>query len=50
MQAKPGKKVIETKKEPAPTYIKKGSKDFIAFMWFLEQNFKKANSKSLCLE
>jgi hypothetical protein len=53
MQAKPVTKNTATatsespKKEAPPVYIKKSSKEFEAFRWFLEENFKKPNSKSL---
>ncbi|CAI2379802.1 unnamed protein product [Moneuplotes crassus] len=49
MQTNSAKKT-DTDKEVTPKYIKKGSKEFSAFIWFLGKNFEKANSKSLCLE
>ena len=46
MQKSP-EKTVQTKTEVAPTFIMKQTKEFIAFIWYLEENFKKANSKSL---
>ena len=42
-------KTVQTKTEIAPVYIRKSTKEFSAFIWYLEENFKKANSKSLQL-